>query len=511
VTCGYGTLDALLAEAGTNDVLLVGGGAASTFAGQPLDANGRPTLRLAVGTQLGASGAAPTLATQFGPANLTPIFGTTVGAQPSFTGGVISIGSNTTITGFSFTNTSITNYSTSNVVIANNTFAGSYSPTPGQDKYNANALPTISLTGASNVTISGNIFNTPNVQSYVSARGVDPVRDICAGGTCLSGNAIRIGPSATGTVSNNISISSNTINGALDEAIRLDNVNGTISISGNTISGMRNGSDSNMQAAIFIRQWSGDSQVTVENNRITNNEAGVNLINGAGTFANAGGRNLVDPLEIGLCRGNQTFSNRSDDKYGDDFGGFNCVQGAPASMTYTARNNTLLPSTNSISFDEDGIDFNVGSYGIFTGVVENNTVDIKSFTNNAFTTDFRGDNRITLSVINNTFTSTNDPISIEGATLAGLTSYSGAGGTIVISGNTLRNTRTGDEDELIELTSVARNPATSYSTTPAVTPIFNVTIQSPVYSNNNIDFSRNNYGIAGNDDYPIFYVNSVLQ
>jgi hypothetical protein len=116
-----------------------------------------------------------------------------------------------------------------------------------------------------------------------------------------------------------------------------------------------------------------------------------------------------------------------------------------------------------------------------------------------------------LSVINNTFTSTNDPISIEGATLAGLTSYSGAGGTIVISGNTLRNTRTGDEDELIELTSVARNPATSYSTTPAVTPIFNVTIQSPVYSNNNIDFSPDNYGIAGNDDYPIFYVNSVLQ
>lgn len=513
VNCGYGSLDSLLAAAGSGDVLLIGGDASSNLASQPLDSSGRPTYRLAAGTHLTASGYAPSLNTQFGSVNLNPVFGSRVGAQPSFSNGVISIGSNTTIAGFNFTNTSITNYSTSNVLVANNTFTGSYSPTPGANNYNQNALPTIDLTGVSDVTISNNSFSNPNVQSYTSATG-DGGTYVCDGGICLSGNAIRIGASNTGTVSRDITISGNTISGALDEAIRLDNVNGTININGNRISGMRNGPDSNMQAAIFIRQWTGDSQITVQNNQILDNEAGVNTIKAGGTVANGelenvGGKNIIDALEIGLCRGNLTFSNRSGDKYGDDFGGFNCNQSAPASMTYTARNNTITPSSNATSFDEDGIDFNVGSYGIFNALVENNTVNIKSDRNNAFTADFRGDNRITLSILNNSLTSTNPPISIEGGTLSGLTSYSGAGGTVYISGNTLTNTRTGRTDELINLTSVARNPSSSYSATPAITPIFRVTAQSPTYPESNIVFEQENFGVAGNNDYPSFYVNNV--
>jgi hypothetical protein len=279
---------------------------------------------------------------------------------------------------------------------------------------------------------------------------------------------------------------------------------------------MRNGPDSNMQAAIFIRQWSGNSRIAVENNTITNNQPGVNAIAdtasvASGTFSNIGGKNIIDPLEIGLCRGNLTFSNRAGDKYGDDFGGFNCSQAAPASMTYTARGNTLLPSANATSFDEDGIDFNVGSNGIFTAIVESNTVVIKSSTNNAFTADFRGNNIINLSISNNSLTSTNEPISIEAGTISGLTSYSGTGGTIRIRGNTLSNTRTGKSNELIGLTSVARNPGSSYSTLPAITPIFNATIESPDYNSSNIDFTKENFGIAANNDFPLFYVNGILR
>ena len=516
-TCAYPSVGAMLAAAGSNDALLLGGGTSLDLAGQPVDGQGRPTLRLAAATALGGSGNAPTVSTQFGPVNLTSVFGSTVGTQPAISNGVISIGSNTTISGIAFTNTSITNYSTSNVLITSNSFAGSYSPTPGLNTYNQNALPTIALTGVTNTTISNNSFSDPNVQSYASSMGRNNTDtadvSICDNGICLSGNAIRVSPNANGTPSSNLIISNNTIAGALDEAIRLDNVNGSIQISGNLISGTRNGPDSNMQAAIFIRQWSGEATINVSTNTITANQAGVNSLAAgssisSGTFSNSGGKNIVDPLEIGLCRGDKTFSNRAGDKYGDDTGGFNCAQAAPATMTYTANGNTLLPSQNTSSFDEDGIDFNVGSNGIFNAKALNNQVTIKSDRNNAFTTDFRGDNTIDLVVTGNTFTSTNEPISIQGGTLAGLYSYSGSGGSAWIGSNQLTNTNQKNSAILIELDSVARNPASSYPMSPPVTPVFKITASNLLYKPESIDFSESNFGIKANNDYPRFYLNN---
>lgn len=514
VTCPIlNDLDDLLAAAQANDVLLVGGDAASVLGGQ--------TLRLPVGTTLTTATNAPTIATQFGNANLATIFGTSVGAQPSFSNGVISIGSNTTISGFNFSNVSITNYSTSNVAISGNRFTGSYSPTPGLTSYDQNALPTIALAGVSNITISGNTFTNPNVQSYTSTTGDGG--NVCdetgyANNICLSGNAIRIGASNSGTVSSNITISSNTISGALDEAIRLDNAQGNITIDGNTISGMRNGPNSNMQAAIFIRQWSGSSQITVENNRIVDNQAGLNAIAigssvSSGTFSNIGGKNVVDPLEIGLCRGNLTFSNRAGDKYGDDFGGFNCSSTAPASMTYTARGNTLQPSANAASYDEDGIDFNVGSYGFLNANITSNYVEIKSSSNNAFTTDFRGAASVNITATGNTFISTNDPIDISALTISGLTSYSNTGGSIIITGNTIQNST--DPNQLLDVTARAKNPSSAYTATSIVTPVYSITMQnntiipSMQFSAANIDFDQ--FYAVGSSDYPLFYVNGALQ
>ena len=525
-SCAYPNASTMLAAAGSGDALLLGGGASVDLSSQPADAQGRPTLRLAAGTALGGSSNAPTVMTQFGPANLNTVFGTTVGSQPAIRNGVISIGSNTTISGLSFTNTSITNHSTSNVLIQGNTFLGSYSPTPGSNTYNQNALPTIAFGGVSNTTITQNSFDTPNVQSYLSATGnktddkTSPIVPICTSGTngiCLSGNAIRVGPSASGVTSSGLTISNNTITAALDEAIRLDNVSGSIRVSGNTITGTRNGPDSNMQAAIFIRQWSGKSSINVTSNSITANQAGVNDIAAgskvsSGTFSRAGGttQNIVDPLEIGLCRGNQTFSNRKGDKYADDFGGFNCRKAAPASMNYTASGNTLKPSQNATNFDEDGIDFNVGSYGSFTANVTGNNILIKSDKNNALTTDFRGDNHIDVTVSGNTLTSTNYPISIQGGTLNGLTSYVGSGGPVKIGSNQLTNTKNNNpaNNPGIQLDSVARNPTSAYPSQPPVTPVFNVTVVPALSQPGNIVFEESNFNVTGNNDYPKFILNN---
>ena len=267
VSCANASLDGLLATAGSNDVLLAGGGAASNLAGQPL-VNGRPTLRLPVGTQLAGSGNAPTLPTQFGPVNLTPIFGATLGAQPAFSNGVISIGSNTTIRGFSFSNSSITNYSTSNVLISGNTFVGSYSDNPtnltdaqtfGAINGSANALAAIDFNGVSSATIMDNTFLYPQVQTY----GLEASSDL--GGSvslcnqanlCLAGNAIRLNRSS------DITISNNTVIGALEEAFSINNSHIPARINGNNVSGIRFGPSSSNPSSFFAVQAQGQVLTT---------------------------------------------------------------------------------------------------------------------------------------------------------------------------------------------------------------------------------------------------------
>ncbi|MEB3234774.1 MAG: inverse autotransporter beta domain-containing protein [Cyanobacteriota bacterium] len=448
VNCGYPTLDALLAARGAGDVLLVGGGAASTFAGQPVDANGRPTLRLAPGTQLSGAGSAPTLATQFGPANLTPIFGTPIGAPPSFNTGVVSIGSNTRISGFNFTNTSITNYSTSNVIIANNTFVGSYTDNPtdlataqayGAINVSVNALPAIQLDGVSDLIIANNTFNYPQVQVYTSQNGTRPNGDpipVCnqnsydqrtgallpggnTSGLCLSGNAIRLNNSS------NVVISNNTVTGALDEAFRINNPSNNLLISRNTISEMRMGPDSNIGSAIIIGQNQGSSNVVIEDNYIFNNSRGVYpvvnplLADGKQTVAvanQAGSRlnkNVIDPIEIGLCRGTVSYPRAFDLYASSDFSG-NCS--TPASMNLTISNNTIrLPRiVGVIDQDGDGIDLNIGANAILNAnVVSNDILTLglprsKDLGDNGLTFDIRGNSRVNLLIEGNVIRNSDD-------------------------------------------------------------------------------------------------------
>jgi len=526
VNCSYANALAAI-QAGSSDVILLANGTPSTDLSGLVGAN----LRLPDGTSLTSGSNAPTLSTQFGGVNLATIFGKSLGSAPSFSNGVISIGSNTTIAGLSFTNTSITSYSTSNVLIANNNFTGSYSPTPGLNTYSQNALPTISLAGVTNATITGNTITNPNIQSYTSAIGTldtsgtktdtdyvcgreDPTSKNYQSGICLSGNAIRIGNSQSGSASRGLTITNNTISGALDEAIRLDNPNGTVLIKGNTITGMRMGPDTNIGAAIFVRQNTGESIITVENNFVSGNIGNRNLIAkggsvSSGNFAPTTSEpNVIDGLEVGLCRGDDTFP-RAADKYGDGVLG-NCSPSSPAKMTYYARNNYLAPSSNTASgtavaqFDEDGIDFNIGSYGVFNALVENNTVTITSNGNNAFTADYRGNNNTVTTIANNNFTSNRDPISIEVQTADGLSTY--GQGFVTINNNKLTNidTRTpAVPNTLIELTSVARNPS---STNPNP-PNYYLTVLNPAYDSSLYDSEPENFDNLSNNDYPIFFVN----
>ncbi len=428
VNCANPSLDALLAAAGRGDLLLVGGGASSNL--------GNQTLRLAAGTSLISSGNAPTLSTQFGLVNLNPVFGTAVGARPSLSNGIISIGSDSTIAGFSFTNTSITNYSTSNVLIANNTFTGSYTDNPtdletaqafGPINVSANALPAIQLDSVSNLTIADNTFIDPQVQTYQSQRGTlgDGTEFVCnqnnydrkgqptglgnTSGLCLSGNAIRLNNSA------NTVISGNSVTGALDEAFRINNPSGTLLIDSNAIANMRMGPDSNIGTAIIVGQNQGTSDVTITNNSFSNNSPGVYPIvtsaNQSGVpVAPAGSLRLnnIDPIEIGLCRGSTSYP-RAQDLYADPNFSGNCS--GPTRMNVTVSGNTIsLPAiAGGITQDGDGIDFNIGSNSILNANVFGNTVLTLGGTgDNGITVDIRGNAQALISISNNSINDISD-------------------------------------------------------------------------------------------------------
>jgi hypothetical protein len=443
VSCANPTLDTLLAAAGPGDVLLVGGGASSNLGGQ--------TLRLGVGTSLSGSGSAPTLATQFGSVNLNPVFGSGVGAQPAFNNGIISIGSNTTIAGFSFTNTSITNYSTSNVLIANNTFTGSFTDNPtdlataqafGPINVSANALPAIQLVGVSNLTIANNTFIYPQAQTYQSQSGQDGnfvcnQSGINPSGLCLSANAIRLNNSTNSTISNN------NVTGALDEAFRINNPTGTLLINNNTISEMRMGPDSNIGSAIIIGQNQGSSTIQILNNSISNNSRGVYSVVTAANQSNiavdTNGKNVIDPIEIGLCRGSVSYPRTQDLYASPDFSG-NCA--SPTSMNLTISGNQIsLPAITSGRQDGDGIDLNIGANAILRATINNNSIltlgdpETNNIGDNGLTFDIRGNSDVAINIRNNFIKNSGD--AAIGFSLQNTPFVNQPGSTdVTISGNT---------------------------------------------------------------------------
>jgi hypothetical protein len=432
IACENSSLDAMLAAAGPGDLLLAGGSSSSDLSSKGLK-NGRPTLSLAPGTQLQASGNAPRIETQFGAANLNQIFGSSLGPQASFRNGVIRIGNNTSIKGFAFSNTSITNDGGSNIMLANNTFKGSYSSNPtklstaqslGAINISAKALPAIQLRNIENLTINANTFIYPQVQSYKSQKGANgdkPPTPVCnqngfnQSGLCLSGNAIRLDKVS------NTTISSNTVIGALDEAFRVNNPSESLMIDSNTISHMRMGPDSNIGTAIIIGQNKRSSTITISNNTILNNSpsvyprvAGANQT-GVAAAIRADPDNVkinnIDPIEVGICRGSENYP-RFQDLYADPSFSGNCA--SPAKMTIRIHDNTIkLPRVQGgiIKQDGDGIDFNLGGNSILDAAVYRNkivTLGGENGGDNGITFDLRGNTKAKASVTGNSIVNTGE-------------------------------------------------------------------------------------------------------
>jgi hypothetical protein len=465
-------------------VLLVGGGGASA-------ALGGQTVRLPIGTTLTSATNAPTIATQFGNANLAAIFGTPVGAQPSINDGVISIGSNTTISGITFNNTSIINHSTSNVVITNNTFTGSFTDRPttianlndpsdplnyGAINVSSRALPAIQLNNVDNLTIASNSFRYPQVQTYESQSGSNGVvcqqNGINTSVYCLSGNAIRLN---NGT---NATITGNTVVGALDEAFRINNPSGTFSITNNNISYMRMGPDSNIGSAIIIGQNQGSPIVEISGNSFSNNSIGIYpAVSGAnqnGVLAAVAGNNVIDPIELGLCRGSNSYPRRQDLYADPNFSG-NCS--APTSMTLTVARNTInLPAIGGgISQQGDGIDFNVGTNGVLnSSVFSNNIVSLgdpltrnnptPNIGDNGLTFDIRGSSSVILNIYSNFVGNSGDSaikFSLQNTTLV-----TQPGETrITISNNTFGSSADIDRSLEIDLVNNTGLPVTQFNVT----------------------------------------------
>jgi len=365
-SCNYTDL-ASAVNAGSSNVILLANGSTSSLSGLTID--------LPAAVKLTSGSNAPTITTQYGSANLRNYIRSSSSSAPSVSNGIIRIGSNTTIDGISFTDTTITNYSTSNVRIQNNTFSRSFSSSPTGIATDARAP--IDFNGVSNVTIASNTFTDPAVDRYT------------VGGTdYLSGRAVSIQNSES------VTISSNTISGALGEGIGLDNITGTSRITNNSITGMKAGPDTNQEAGIFVRNNSGSSTITIADNSIANNTSTRITSSGATTSD----QNSTDGIEINLCRGTSFRDATPSDTFTDGLYG---TCSSTASSNVTISNNTI----SALSGGADGLDINIGQGATLTLLASGNNVT--NVGDEGLTFDIRGNANTTSTITNNTLQSNN--------------------------------------------------------------------------------------------------------
>jgi hypothetical protein len=279
------------------------------------------------------------------------------------------------------------------------------------------------------------------------------------------------------------------------------------------------GTDTNIGAAIFVRQHSGSSTVHINNNNIFANQGGRNLIADNGTNSITSGTtfrtetytgnnppdnsngNVIDGLEVGLDRGRTSYG-RADDLYGDaDILNQDDNQPTPPTMNYYARGNTIIPNTNDSNlYDYDGIDINIGSYSTFNAWISGNSVIVNA-RGNAFTADFRGQVFTNILISDNTLYSQKEPIEILVGTLAIQTPTSS--GNVTIQNNTMTRP---SGSTLFEITTSSRSAA-AFTTIPtyrinATQPGTNIP-----YSTSAIDATNAIWSLGTN--WPIIYFNDA--
>ena len=221
---------------------------------------------------------------------------------------------------------------------------------------NNNVVNGLNIQPAGAIGIQGTNISNANLQNNRisgASTGIllqNVTNPILSNNTVL--NAANRGISLTQTT--NAQLVQNVVDGAVGEGIGLDNALGTVVIDRNIVRNVtQTATDTNLEAGIFIRNNTGNANITISNNI---------------TESYLQSANRVDGIEVNLCRGD---SFDPVDRFSDNAFA-TCT--APASMTVNVANNQIR-SIGTGTDGSDGIDFNLGDGGNLVATVQGNQVE----------------------------------------------------------------------------------------------------------------------------------------
>jgi hypothetical protein len=151
---------------------------------------------------------------------------------------------------------------------------------------------------------------------------------------------------------------------------------------------------------------------------------------------------VIDPIELGLCRGTVSYPRTQDLYASADFSG-NCSNTTTMNLRI-AGNQINLPAITGGRQDGDGIDLNIGANAVLRATIENNTIftlgqpRTRNIADNGLTFDIRGNSDIVMNILNNFVQNAGD--AAIGFSFQNTPFLNQPGSTqITISGNTFGN------------------------------------------------------------------------
>ena len=169
--------------------------------------------------------------------------------------------------------------------------------------------------------------------------------------------------------------------------------------------------------------------MTIVDNAISANSRGIYPVvqapNQSGVAVVEKGKNVIDHIEIGLCRGTVSYPRAQDRYANDDFSG-NCSRPSPMNLRM-AGISISLPAIEAGSQAGDGIDPNIGANARLRGSIENNQIltlgspDSKNIGDNGLTFDIHGNSDVQLSITKNLISNAGDAaigFSLQNSTLS---------------------------------------------------------------------------------------------
>ncbi len=161
---------------------------------------------------------------------------------------------------------------------------------------------------------------------------------------------------ANSTANGQTTIDNNTVNNAIGEGIRLENVNGKAFITNNTVlNTIQPYNQTGLEGSIFVRNNKGDVDLTIANNTVGDNNTrsttGYSSVIGSGVYTNGPlVGNEIDGIEFSLCR---SYAGGLPDTFAQ------CSGTATAKVTIA---NNIVRNIGTLGVDgADGIDINLNN------------------------------------------------------------------------------------------------------------------------------------------------------